>query len=95
MHKGILPITLLLLSAFSCVQPDETPTAQTKSQAKNEIVREYLSPERILWTSGEGVVNAERFLKPGTGQADLVGADLCTLVGNSDNPPSLLLDFGK
>jgi hypothetical protein len=62
---------------------------------KNEISREYLSPKRILWTSVEGVVNAERFLKPGTGQADLVGANLCSMDGSAEVQPSILLDFGK
>jgi len=95
MQKGIVFTTLLILFLVSCKQPNQNPSTLNTGEKKNEIVREYLSPERILWTSGEGVVNAERFLKPGTGQADLVGADLCTLVGDSENPPSLLLDFGK
>ncbi len=72
-----------------------TPPSDDSLTVRNEIVREYLSPEKILWTSGEGVVNAERFLKPGTGQADLVGADLCSMTGNEENPPSIILDFGE
>jgi hypothetical protein len=65
---------------------------------RSEIVREYLSPVRILWKSDEGsqtILNAESLLKEGNGQADLVGMDLCTLVGNRENPPSILLDFGR
>lgn len=65
------------------------------NRQENEIVRDYLSAVKILWTSGEEVINAERLLKSGTGQADLVGADLCTMNGNAESPTSLLLDFGK
>ena len=65
---------------------------------RSEIIREYLSPVRILWKSDKSsqtILNAESLLKEGNGQADLVGMDLCTLVGNRENTPSILLDFGR
>jgi hypothetical protein len=96
-------IQLLLIPAVwfaGCVgKPDQTGQESSRSHTRrSEIVREYLSPERILWKSDEGsttILNAESLLKEGNGQADLVGKDLCTLVGNPENPPSLLLDFGR
>ena len=67
-------------------------------QPRSEIVREYLSPVKIIWLSderSETILNPERLLKEGNGQADLVGRDLCILVGNKVHPPSILLDFGR
>lgn len=84
MQKRNLLLLVLICTLMSC--PD-------KSQA-SEIVREYLSPVRILWTSGKGIDNEERLLLPGNGQADLVGSNLCTMTGSTENPASILLDFG-
>ncbi len=95
MTKRIAVLCLTMLALAGC---QTNTTDLEKSQAKNEcseIVREYLSAGKILWTSGENVVNAIRLLKPGTGQADLVGANLCSMSGDADNPPSVLLDFGQ
>lgn len=94
----MIRFVLLCSLAFimtGCGTTPSAPEPDKEQVTRNEIVREYLSPERILWTSGEEVVNAERFLEPGTGQADLVGANLCTMTGSKENPPSVILDFGK
>ncbi len=89
----MLGIALFLIAGCR----NNIPAKQTveTDNSRSEIIREYLSPERILWTSGAEVLNADKFLEPGTGQADLVGARLCTMTGNRDNPPSILLDFGE
>lgn len=66
-------------------------------EGRSEIVREYLSPAAIIWTSddsGRTIINAEALLEEGTGQADLVGANLCTMIGSEGNNPAILLDFG-
>ncbi len=91
-YAFLLSVALLMTG---CKINTKAPEIEENDSPRNEIVREYLSPERILWTSGEEVINAERFLEPGTGQADLVGANLCTMTGNKENPPSIILDFGK
>ena len=93
MRFSYLPVLVILLSA--CKTDTPAPVDLEKQSDQNEIVREYRSPLRILWTSGKEVENADRFLLPGTGQADLVGANLCTMTGNKENPPSILLDFGE
>ncbi len=89
----MLGAALILLAG--CQNQIPADQADETNNSRSEIIREYLSPERILWTSGEEVLNAIRFLEPGTGQADLEGANLCFLTGNRDNPPSILLDFGE
>ncbi len=91
------PLTLiaLFISLFGCQNGTTVPEIHQDQGPVREIVRDYLSAEKILWISGDEVVNAERFLNPGTGQADLVGANLCSMTGNAENPPSILLDFGK
>ena len=95
-----MSIRIVMLGiAFSLIAGcrNNIPAKQTVEivNSRSEIIREYLSPERILWTSGAEVVQADKFLEPGNGQADLVGARLCTMTGNRDNPPSILLDFGE
>jgi alpha-L-rhamnosidase len=62
------------------------------------LARKYLSPVRIVWKTPDAeknIVNAEWLLKPGTGQADLVGGNLCKLKSEGSLRPSILLDFGK
>lgn len=95
MKKGTIFSILVVLSLASCQDKSKNTPDQHSETVKREIVRDYLSAERILWTSGDGIVNAEQLLKPGNGQADLVGSNLCTMTGDPENPPSILLDFGK
>jgi alpha-L-rhamnosidase len=97
----LLPILLLplgLMAACSGLTREDTRVAEADLKNQSEMVREYLSPVKILWQSDEKsqtILNSESLLKPGNGQADLVGKDLCTLVGNRDKPSAILLDFGK
>ena len=62
-----------------------------------ETVRKYLSPVKIVWQSANdsSIVNAERLLLPGNGQADLANANMCILKSTKTKHPALLLDFGK
>jgi len=93
-------ISLLILFSSCTEQEGDNNPWQYKNEGSDdiEIVREYVSPEEILWTSddkGEYVQNQEYLLQPGNGQADLVGKRLCTMVGNEDNNPAVLFDFGR
>jgi hypothetical protein len=45
--------------------------------------------------TGQFIKNPEALLEEGIGQADLVGSNLCTMVGNGKNNPAILLDFGR
>jgi alpha-L-rhamnosidase len=69
--------------------------AQARSEA---TVRRYLPPTRIVWkleNASTSIVNAETLLKPGIGQADLSGRNLCVLTNKGNGKPGILLDYGK
>jgi alpha-L-rhamnosidase len=65
---------------------------------KDARVRQYLTATRIVWKS-EGsqrsISGEENLLRPGTGQADLVHRNICTLTSKNSETPGLVLDFGK
>ena len=65
-----------------------------RTDSPNEIVREYVSPTRILWQAGN-VRNEEQLLQPGNGQADLTNASITVLKNEGQAKSSILLDFGK
>ncbi len=61
-------------------------------------VRTYLAPTRIVWTSdpsGQRIVNAQRLLSVGSGQAQLVNRDLTVLESDATHAPGILVDFGR
>lgn len=91
---------LVLLSTFIPLR-SQLSFSSTKAQStseKQELSRAYFSPEKILWKSDESgthIINAEKLLEPGNGQADLVGANLCTITGRDTSTAAILFDFGK
>ncbi|MCP4311699.1 MAG: alpha-L-rhamnosidase, partial [Bacteroidetes bacterium] len=88
---------MLLVLVWAC-NPNQTSADNDKpsqAQTENEIVRSYLSPENILWRSEAGLLNEDNLLQASNGQADLVGARMCTMGGTDGEAPSLLLDFGQ
>jgi alpha-L-rhamnosidase len=94
----IISISLVFAATAFAQLPPVFDKARAASAETTPTTRKYLSPIRILWTSpnlDSNVVNEKRLLKPGTGQADLVGGDLCYLKNDSHTTAALLLDFGK
>jgi hypothetical protein len=88
-------ILVILFSVLSCM----AAFAVSDVSENNALTRHFLSPVRIVWKSDNSnkyVVNTDKLLEKGNGQADLVGANLC-LMANSDsiNNSAILLDFGK
>ena len=76
------------------------PDGKIADNVKKETIlsRKYLSPLKILWKSdysNNKIINAEKLLEVGNGQADLVGANLCLLKGDDKENTAILLDFGK
>jgi hypothetical protein len=62
------------------------------------LTRHFLSPVRIVWKSDNSskyIVNTDKLLEKGNGQADLVGANLCLMTSPDSCNSSILLDFGK
>src|SRR4051812_15248369 len=99
--KKIVSVIILTIIGFIGQAQQLPPVFDAKRSAEaqsTETVRKYLSPVRILWKSPDAatnIVNAEKLLKQGDGQADLSGNDLCVLQSNEKGKPGLLLDFGK
>lgn len=90
-------LTVILLFIAGCnVQKDKSSTYINITE--NALTRQYLAPVRILWKSDQSdkyIINAEKLLLNGNGQADLVGTDLCLLKGGDNVNTSFILDFGK
>jgi hypothetical protein len=85
-------ILLLLLISMQVAAQQLPPVFAKDRVAQNTAtIRSYLSPERIVWKTDSGIVNAERFLLPGNGQADLANRNMCKLKGRA----GILLDYGK
>ncbi|MFD1631618.1 alpha-L-rhamnosidase C-terminal domain-containing protein [Pseudopedobacter beijingensis] len=92
----ILGIILMLITGNLYAQ--QIADKDKKSVQKEEFVRKYLSPVRIVWqsNSSEGSIkNIGQLLKEGNGQADLSSTALCVLESNATGKPSFLVDFGK
>jgi hypothetical protein len=88
----------LLSVSVQAQLPPVFDAAQGKEVTASPMVRKYLSPVRVVWKSepaGEHIVNEQRLLRTGTGQADLVGGDLCKLKSDDKVQAAILLDFGK
>lgn len=61
----------------------------------SDMVREYISPLRILWVSDENVSLPENLLKHFDGQVSTNEKDCCVLSGMNGKQGAILLDFGK
>lgn len=101
MQKIQTLLCLILITVLSVIAIPEVKSKSlyNASEPEKEILsRHYLSPVRIVWKSDESqkyIVNPEKLLKPGNGQADLVGSDLCLIKGGDKVNTAILLDFGK
>ncbi|MEI8272828.1 MAG: alpha-L-rhamnosidase C-terminal domain-containing protein [Paludibacter sp.] len=92
MHR--ITYFVFLFSIFSgiCI------AQQANNQKPDVFVRNYLSPTKIIWQSdtiGKYIVNDQKLLEQGNGQADLVGDNLCVVKGGDKINSAILLDFGK
>ncbi len=67
-------------------------------QIADNRVRKYLAPQRIVWQSdktGKSIQGAENLLRTGTGQAELIQRNLCSLKSSAASKPGIILDYGK
>lgn len=100
MIKKIVASLTVLCGFILPAQAQLPPVFDTTIQAiqKEEPVRRFVSPLRILWKSestGAHIVNEKRLLLPGNGQADLSNQNMCVLKSDASGKPSLLFDFGR
>lgn len=90
MRTNIPLITTVFLQILSGVAPGQVPDLVARAE-KSPLSSYFMPPVRIVWTSGEGVVNADKLLEPKPGQAVLKDpVPPLVLKGKS----GLILDFG-
>jgi hypothetical protein len=88
MHSSLVFLTgvLLVAAPASAQLPEHVARAE-----KSALSSYFLPPVRVVWTSGEGVANADKLLEPKPGQAVLKDpAPPLVLKGKS----GVILDFG-
>ncbi len=70
--------------------------SDTLNIREDKITRAYITPRRIVWTSGDDAVkNPELLLQPNTGQSDIFGSGMCVLDSRDGKKASIILDFGR
>ncbi|MDP9081089.1 MAG: alpha-L-rhamnosidase [Bacteroidota bacterium] len=99
MQKIILFVFIVLVVSTAEAQLPPVFSKDRAAQSRTEAtVRRYLPPVKIVWESenaATNIVNAKQLLKPGIGQADLSGKNLCILKSNDKGKAGILFDFGK
>ncbi len=105
--KSILTMKrIFLISLILCIAAQMHLSAQlhfppafgndTLSIREDKITRAYITPRRVVWTSGdEAVVNPDLLLVPNTGQTDIFGSGMCQLKNKGEQKASIILDFGR
>ena len=99
MYKFISLIILFFISNIVSAQLPPVFSQDRTAQSRTEpITRSFLPPVRIIWQSANAATNIRNagvLLKPGHGQADLSGQNLCILKSDTNGKPGILFDFGK
>jgi alpha-L-rhamnosidase len=78
--------------------PPVFDAATAQNITRETPTRHFLSPKRIVWKSHNEktyIENESTLFKPGNGQADLSGSNICVLKSDKAAKPGLLFDFGK
>ena len=101
MHNGhfytvLLTAAIISLAAVSCTTSAPSPERGRpfEKMRADDLDRDYISPERIVWTRGD-VSDADVLLPLSEGQADLSGRPMCRLVTGAADTASIILDYGK
>ncbi|HDZ05691.1 hypothetical protein LCGC14_0066020 [marine sediment metagenome] len=99
MKKLRLILYLLLFVNVTYAQlPPVFGPEYVKAARASEMVKTYLTPQRIVWQSddlGESILNSERLLEKGNGQVAVNDENLFRFVSTTDEKPGILLDYGK
>ena len=97
MKKLLLALIIVIIGGVISFAVGRIPTSEpTQCEHTGELVREYISPTRIVWTEhGENITNIEYLLREGNGQADLTNSHICVVKSTATEHPSILLDFGR
>lgn len=98
--KQYIVIFFLTVTGYNCLAqlpPVFGPEYEGKT-ADTEMVKTYLTPQKILWLSddtGEYIKNPNQLLKQDNGQVGVADKSFCRLTSTDNYRPSLLLDYGK
>jgi hypothetical protein len=90
----LLWLMLVCLSQITNAQQLPPVFDQTRNVRSEATVRRFITPIRIVWQTGS-IVNPERLMQQGDGQADLSGKNLCILTSKDSVKSGILLDFGR
>jgi len=97
--KTILIQSVLLVIFSGSIKAQLPPVfEEDRTVQTTETVKKYLSPIKVLWQTPDtdtNIINAQRFLLPGNGQADLSNSNMCILKSSNTIHPALLLDYGR
>ncbi|CAG4995285.1 hypothetical protein DYBT9275_01599 [Dyadobacter sp. CECT 9275] len=99
--KKTSPLFLFLLvvnALYSSAQKLPPVFGDETQYQTDSRVRSYLTARRIVWMSdhtGAFIKGPQNLLLPGSGQADLVHKNFCTLKSTDKIKPGIVLDFGK
>lgn len=93
----------LLLLTFVVIQTGFAQLPPVFGERFNSVAeadplsRIYIAPQRVVWTSGEGVrvKNSEVLLRPGNGQATMARNEYCILNSTETEKAAILLDYGR
>jgi alpha-L-rhamnosidase len=96
--KIILSVLFIsVVFVLSAQLPPVFKSGEVLSQASN-MVKQYITPVRISWQSdrsGKYLLNTQRVLEKGNGQADLNTGDYFTMKSDNQTKPGILVDFGR
>lgn len=99
MNKRLLFSLYLCLSSLAAFPQQHLPTAfknDTLGIRHDKMARAYITPKKVVWTSGEEAVKKPQLLlQPNTGQSDIFASGMCQLDSRGGKQASLILDFGR
>ena len=99
--KKSYPILLILVFVKTAIFAQLPPIFDAKDENRanhSEMVRTYLTPNRIVWKSddsGNHIKNENTLLEKGNGQVAVNDQNLFRLISTKDHKPGIMLDYGK
>ena len=99
MRKSHSILVILFVQTLIFAQLPPVFDANDENRASHsEMVRTYLTPNRIVWKSddsGNHIKNENTLLKKGNGQVAVNDKNLFRLISTKNHKPGILLDYGK
>jgi len=96
-HPILLILFFMQTAIFAQLPPVFNATDENRA-SHSEMVRTYLTPNRIVWKSddsGNYIKNENTLLEKGNGQVAVNDQNLFRLISTKDHKPGIMLDYGK